>query len=159
MKSVFLTLALISSIFLFGCAGNSDSDSDADTYSQHSSILPVDYQKKLKTGIDVDWAKTPTGRFWAQKSHDDGINVPQLYKERGFSHVRIRIKEDILDDTVFDQTGKSLLEEVKVLVEDCVKAGITPILAYQAAPFKDNPTSDAVLNDVVSWWERVAETF
>ena len=155
MRFLYLSLVLISSILLLGCAGSHDSSVDLSK----TSISPIDYQRQLKTGIDVDWAKTDSGRFWAQKSHDEGINVPQLYKDRGFSHVRIRIKEDILDDTPSDQTRKTLLEEVEALVEDCLKANIIPILAYQAAPFKDDPTNDKVLNDVVSWWERVATTF
>lgn len=160
MKYLTLPMALILTTLFFGCAETSDTDlNDSVVGQQITAIYPEDYQKRLKTGIDVDWAKTDTGRFWAQKSHDEGTNVPKLFKDRGFSHVRIRIKDDILDNSIFDLTGKTLLQEVEALVEDSIKADIIPILAYQAAPFKDDPTSDEVLNNVVRWWERVAETF
>jgi len=120
--------------------------------STNQTISIFDYQQILKVGIDVDWCKTQDGRFYATKSHKEGVNVPLLFKQRGFSHVRIRIKDSVLSDP-------SLLQEIKDMVDDSIKAGIIPIIAYQASEFKDNPDSDEVLNGVVEWWKKVATTF
>jgi hypothetical protein len=156
MKTLSLYLILLSSMFLLSCGETAYSSPISQSTT---AIRPSNYQQQLRTGMDVDWAKTSNGRYWAQKWHDKGVNVPKLFKARGLSHVRIRIKDDILDNTVFEETGKTLLEEIEVLVNDCLDANIIPILAYQAKPFKQNPTSDEALNHVVQWWKKVAETF
>ena len=122
-------------------------------------ITPVKYQSSLRVGIDVDWAKTPKGRAAAQRVHKAGINVPKLFKARGFDHVRIRIKESVLDQRKSKITGMRLINEIKVLVDDSLKAGITPILAYRLDAYKNDPTSDAKLADAVAWWRTVAQTF
>ena len=122
-------------------------------------ISAVSYQKMLHVGIDVDWAKTIKGRIAAQRAYEQGVNVPALFKARGFDHVRIRIKDDVRDFHRNSQTGKALLEELTILVNQCLDAGITPIIAYQAKDFKDHPDSDAALNNVVNWWKIVANNF
>ena len=106
----------------------------------------------LHTGMDVDWLKTTPGRTAARRSHEAGINVPAIFKQRGLSHVRMRIKEDILSDP-------TLLQETKDMVDDCMQAGLIPIIAYQASEFKDDPTDDETLAHVKAWWEKMAETF
>jgi len=126
---------------------------DNPTQDQNNSaISTLSYQKMLKTGMDVDWAKTSEGRDWARKSHEEGINVPQIFKNRGLSHVRIRVKDDVLSDP-------TLLQEIKDLIDDCFKADLIPIIAYQAKEFKENPTDDSTLNHVVAWWQKITETF
>ena len=116
------------------------------------AIMPKAYQKMLNTGMDVDWLKTTQGREASSRSHAAGINVPEIFKKRGLSHVRMRIRDDILSDS-------TLLQETKDLVDDAIEAGLIPIIAYQAAAFKDNPTDDAVLAHVKAWWVKMAETF
>jgi len=120
--------------------------------NKHKPISPIKYQKMLKVGMDVDWCKTNQGRKYATQSHKSGINVPLLFKKRGLSHVRIRIKDNVLKDS-------KLLREIKDMVDDSIKAGIIPIIAYQAHKFKDAPDNNKVLNNVVSWWKKVATTF
>jgi hypothetical protein len=122
-------------------------------------ILPSKYQSMLKMGMDVDWAKTLPGRIQAQKAHDGEINVPLEFKKRGISHVRIRVTDDVRNTTVNPKTGRTLLQEITVLVDDCLKADLLPIIAYQAADFKKTPTDDAVLQGVVDWWTAVANNF
>ena len=127
--------------------------------AEKSSITPFEYQKMLKTGMDVDWLKTDQGRYWAQKSHDEGVNVPKLFKERGLSHVRLRIKEDILSDAISQVTSKTLMQELDAIIDDCLVADIIPVIAYQASDFKDHPDDDAILDKVVKWWEKVANRY
>jgi len=142
-----LTVGLLAT----GCNSSNPTTSTHST-STTQAIAPYSYQKMLKVGMDVDWCKTKEGRFYAHKSHQEGVNVPLLFKQRGLSHVRIRIKDSIFSDS-------TLLQEIKDMVDDSVKAGIIPIIAYQAHEFKDDPTSDEVLNGVVEWWKKVATTF
>lgn len=118
------------------------------------------YQSRLCSGLDVDWLKTNPGRVTIYKARKEGISVPQLFRDRGLSHVRIRVKDDVTKSTQNPRTGNmTLLEELKVVVDDCLSAGLIPIIAYQALPFKLNPTSDAVMDDVVDWWSTVAHGF
>jgi len=121
------------------------------------TFTAAEFQNKIKVGIDVDWAKTTQGRIAAQNSYNNGINVPEIFKNRGFDHVRIRIKEDIRSDNT-EVTGITLKEEVKRLVNQSLEAGLIPIIAYQAKSFKDNPT-DKEIKNLIKWWEEVAKTF
>jgi hypothetical protein len=131
---------------------NPDKNDNTIQDQTKSTISTLSYQKMLKTGMDVDWAKTSEGRYWARKSHEEGINVPQIFKNRGLTHVRIRVKDDVLSDP-------TLLQEIKDLVDDCFKADLIPIIAYQSKEFKENPTDDSTLNHVVAWWQKITETF
>ncbi len=123
------------------------------------AILPDEYQKMLRVGMDVDWAKTKKGRVAAQKSHDMGINVPALFKKRGFDHVRIRIYGDVLKNQSYPYTGKRLIDEITLLVDDCLEAGIIPILAYRLDGLKNDPDNDSVMEHDVRWWQAVAKRF
>ena len=145
--TIFIRLAIAMAFFY--------SSAEAGT----APIIPTSYQSSLRVGIDVDWAKTPKGRAAAQRSRKAGINVPKLFKARGFDHVRIRIKESVLDQRKSKITGMRLIDEIKALVDDSLKAGITPILAYRLDAYKNDPTSDAKLADAVAWWRMVAQTF
>ncbi len=115
-------------------------------------IASSTYQAMLHQGMDVDWAGTASGRQAAQRSHAAGVNVPRLFQLRGLSHVRIRVKEDVLTD-------QSLLSEIGNLLDDCLEADLIPIIAYQAEAFRDDPQNDVRLNAVVDWWGEVARRF
>lgn len=118
------------------------------------------YQSRLKSGLDVDWLKTSPGRTAIYNARQEGINVPQLFYDRGLRHVRIRVKDDVTKSTQNPKTGNmTLLQELKVVVDDCLKAGLIPIIAYQALSFKLDPTRDDIIDDVVNWWETVAKAF
>jgi len=120
--------------------------------ANNKPIKPYSYQKMLNVGMDVDWCKTKDGRYWARYWHAKGVNVPKLFKKRGFSHVRIRVKDSVLSDP-------KLMSEIKNMVDDSLRAGLIPIVAYQGRDFKNNPTSDRELQKVIDWWSKVAKTF
>ncbi|MCB4782640.1 MAG: glycoside hydrolase family 5 protein [Sulfurovum sp.] len=155
LKRYFIILIVF--LAIQGCQ-SSNTKVQSVPQNSRNPMSPVVYQSRLKTGIDVDWVKTNSGRIAIQKSHDDGINVPAIFKERGFGHVRIRLSENILDNST-DITGKTLMQELIDVVDDCVEAGLMPIIAYQAKDFKLNPTDDNTLSDVIEWWATVAERF
>lgn len=43
-------------------------------------------------------------------------------------------------------------------VDDCIKTGIIPIIAYQADEFKNDP-DEKNIQEVVNWWSIVAERY
>ena len=106
-------------------------------------ITPAQYQSMLGSGLDVDWSKTSKGAVSYSKQ------AVKDFAEQGFSHVRIRVKDDISD---------RLLSQLSTQVNDCLENGVIPIIAYQAKEFKENPTLDN-LNKTVKWWEGIAEHF
>ncbi|CDF40089.1 unnamed protein product [Chondrus crispus] len=114
-----------------------------------------EYQTMLQVGMDVDWAKTNHGRKYAVKSRNSSVNVPLIFKERGLSHVRIRVAEYDLT-AAHEKTGMNLLDEIEKLVDECLAADLIPIVAFQAEGFKTDPTSEAEAIRVVNWWQSVA---
>ncbi|MFS0918918.1 glycoside hydrolase family 5 protein [Brevibacillus sp. 179-C 1.1 NHS] len=106
-------------------------------------INPWDYQKRLGRGLDVDWSKTNQGKtYYSSQAVRD-------FKAAGVSHVRIRITEKA-DDKLWQTLDKQ--------IEDCLNAGMIPVIAYQADEFKNEPT-DQNIQQVVTWWTRVAERY
>lgn len=115
----------------------------AKTLDGKSPIQPVQYQKILGKGMDVDWSKTKKGR------EAYSAKVVKDFKKAGISHVRIRIKDEI---------SEQLLESLDKQVNDCLAQGIIPIIAYQANGFK-NDVSEEEMNRVVEWWTAMAEHY
>lgn len=106
-------------------------------------ISPWDYQTLLGKGMDVDWSKTRQGKmYYNAKAAED-------FATAGVSHVRIRIADDVNDE---------LLERLDKQINDCLKNGIVPVIAYQADEFKNDPVEDN-MQKYVKWWGTVAEHY
>lgn len=111
---------------------------------RHTSDQPISpwcYQSLLGRGMDVDWCKTAQGM---------AAYNPQAvadFQEAGVSHVRIRVKED---------ADGALLDLLERQVRDCLGAGVSPVIAYQADALKNDP-SDKNLRRLENWWRQVAE--
>ncbi len=106
-------------------------------------IKPTEYQKLLGKGLDVDWSKTSEGKkYYNEKTVQD-------FKNAGISHVRIRI---VGDDN--HETFKHLDKQI----DDCIKNGLIPVIAYQADELKTNPNKQNI-EKVVKWWGAVAERY
>lgn len=107
------------------------------------AIKPWDYAKLLGRGMDVDWSKTKEGRetYNEQAAKD--------FKEAGVSHVRIRISE---------KPTEELLKGLDKQIDDCLKNGVVPVIAYQADEFKNEPNEENT-QKVVEWWKTVAERY
>lgn len=106
-------------------------------------IAPWQYQQMLGKGIDVDWSKTKQGR---ESYHSQ---VVKDFREKGVSHVRIRIK---------DEPTEELLKGLDVQIADCLESGILPIIAYQGEGFKKKP-NDKTIQDMVTWWATIAKRY
>ena len=107
------------------------------------AITPAEYQHLLGVGIDADWAKTPRAMHYYNREE------VRAFKEIGFDHVRIRMREDATPE---------LLDHLQRVVGDALALGLTPVLAYKAEYFKEDP-SPKNRDRVVAWWRAVAERF
>lgn len=112
-----------------------------DDYKE--GIKSSEYIKILGKGMDVDWSKTKKGREYYN------IKAVKDFKEAGISHVRIRIADNVTEE---------LLVGLDNQINDCIKNGLIPIIAYQADEFKTNPSEDNI-NNVVQWWKIVSERY
>lgn len=125
-------------------------DNTSQNSSQISSALPsnepitpIEYQKLLGRGMDVDWCKTSQGiKFYNQKTVVD-------FKNAGVQHVRIRIK---------DKVDETLLSHLDRIIDDCLSTGLVPVIAYQADEFKNEPNQKNI-DKVVNWWATVAQRY
>lgn len=127
-----------------------------------TSYKPDEYVKLLGQGLDVDWAKTSPGRKLYFKAKDvRNISVPKMFYERGVRHVRVRVAQHVnpkySGETQNPDTGRSLMQEIKEIVNDCLEANLIPVLAYQAATFKDKPFEDSSIDEVVNFWDICAQ--
>lgn len=124
-------------------AENAVSISGRMGYYDVNPISPWDYQKLLGKGMDVDWSKTKEGR------ENYRLSAVQAFKARGIDHVRIRVK---------DNADEALFTSLDAQIDDCLKVGVIPIIAYQADEFKNEPTAENI-QKVVNWWGTVAERY
>lgn len=108
-----------------------------------NQIKPLDYQKLLGAGLDVDWSKVGRGtKYYNEQTAKD-------FALRGIKHVRIRIKDNLSDE---------LLNSLDTQINDCLKFGLIPIIAYQADEFKNNVSNENMAK-VISWWKTIAERY
>ncbi len=111
--------------------------------SPAAPIPPAVYVRMMGRGMDVDWAKSRRGM--ALYSPAD----PLAFKQRGFSHVRIRVKAD---------ATQPFLQHLDRVIDDCLRAGLLPVLAYQGDAFEQHPTPEN-MDKVVQWWGTVARHY
>ncbi len=144
MKTIVLKLCFLLIVLFSVSVGNSQTSQNTIENSNNNKVIsPKRYHKILGKGIDVDWCKTAKGiEYYNKKAVID-------FKNRGFSHVRIRIKNN---------ADEKLLEHLDTIIKDCLNQGLIPIIAYQAKKFKENP-SQQNLNNVVDWWAKVSDRY
>lgn len=135
MKKKFLLLIIvILTTIISSCKTN---------ISAKAWFTPEEYRNLLGCGLDVDWSKTSEGK----ESYSKKV-AKDLY-ERGFRHVRIRIK---------DEADENLFSTLDEQINDCLSIGLIPIIAYQADNFKNSASEDD-MNNTVIWWKNVAKHY
>jgi len=106
----------------------------------NNAINPADYQKMLKLWFDANWMTFD----WEIKNYNS--DLPKIWKQAWFSHVRIRFNENVDIDLLKKQ------------VEDSLKVGLIPVIAFWVKDFKNNPDEEH-LQKAVEIWKNVAEKF
>jgi len=115
-------------------------------------VTAREYVKLMGVGIDVDWLTFSRVRHYYFYWRSRGVNIPALFREKGFSNVRIRVGGDVT-------SNETLLKMLKEVVQDCLRAGVIPIITYTADDLRNNPTSLKAQEHFVRWWVTVAECF
>lgn len=108
------------------------------------------YVAGLRVGISVDWLKYPWVTRLYLEWRGKGVNIPALLRERGFDHVRIRVAMDVVGN-------ETALRLIKMVVDDCLKANVTPIIVYTARELRSRPLDPAVQKHFVEWWATLAQ--
>ena len=112
-------------------------------------ITASQYVKLLGAGINVDWLTFRKVHHYYFMWRSEGVNVAEVFKAKGFRNVRIRVSGDVVNN-------KTLINEIREVVNDSLKAGLIPILTYTADDVRDNPTSPTVRKHFIEWWVTVA---
>ena len=111
-----------------------------------------EYQGLLGVGVNVDWLKYRWVNRYYFYWRSMGVNIPLFFREKGFTNVRIRVGWDVVGN-------KTVLSMLRSIVDDCLRAGLIPVIAYTARDLRDNPTSREVQERFVEWWLTVAREF
>ena len=120
-------------------------------------MTPTEFFAPLDVGVDVDFCKTNPGRTGYWKAVDRGVSVPKMFKDKGFDHLRIRIKDYDLS-TFNERTSRTLLQEIAGVAIETARAGMKAIVAFQGERFKLAP-GPATIEEVASWWSVLAYQF
>ena len=110
------------------------------------------YDEMLGVGINVDWLTFSRIEHYYFYWRSRGVNVAEYFKREGFSNVRIRVDGDIV-------SNKTYLRMLGEVVEDCLRAGLIPIIAYSANELRYKPTDPGVIKHFVEWWATAARYF
>ncbi len=121
----------------------------------YDPIPPKEYHKLLGVGINVNWAtfRWLEKTYWKYREMD--ITIPSYFADRGFSTVRIRVR-DIPPHQEVKELGITYGEYVKTLINDSLDAGLIPVVTLTAEKFRKNPNGET-LDYTVKVWERWAE--
>ncbi len=106
-------------------------------------IPPEKYVSLLGVGMDVNWAKSRREMQYYSRE------VVEDFKEMGFTHVRIRARENLSEE---------YLRFLDRVIDDCLEAGLIPVLANTARSFNGDP-SEGNMRRLVNWWAAVAERY
>ncbi len=113
-------------------------------------LTASEYVRLLGVGINVDWLTFRRVNEFYFMWRGEGINVPAVFRIAGFRNVRIRVSGDVVGNA-------SLLREVREVVDDCLRAGLIPVLTYTADEVRVNPTDSEAQEHFIRWWATVAE--
>ncbi len=123
-----------------------------ETFYKPRPITAKEYVKLLGIGINVDWMSFNKTNYYYFYWRNKGVNIPVLFREEGFSNVRIRVGVDVINNS-------KALSELKDIVNDCLKAGIIPIITYTAYDIRNNPTNPQAVKHFINWWVTIARYF
>ncbi len=151
-KLLFLLILFILVTLLYFAQHSSVPAGERHKSAVVAPISPLKYQKMLGVGINVDWMNFRKVNYYYFHWRSKGVNIPSIFKEKGFSNVRIRVNEDVT-------SNGTALAELDDIVKDCLKAGIIPIISYTADELRSNPDDPEAIQRFIDWWTTVAKHF
>ena len=86
--------------------------------------------------------------YWREK----GVNVCELFKKRGFDSVRVRVNSNVI-------FNESKMKELKEIVNDCLEANETVVIAYSASEYLNNPKNKSTQELFLNFWSKIASEF
>ena len=111
-----------------------------------------EYVKMLGIGINVNWMTFNKVNhyyfYWRKK----GVNICELFKKRGFDSVRVRVNSNVI-------FNESKMKELKEIVQDCLKANETIVIAYSASEYLNNPKNKSAQELFLKFWHKMANEF
>jgi hypothetical protein len=113
------------------------------------ALSPQEYQNLLRTGINVNWA------MWKKEIKHFSPKTVRDFKEIGFNHIRIRFHNR------YEKLGMSKEEyfsHIDKIVKLTLQEGMIPILAFEGAKLKEQPTKGN-LQKAVALWRFVARRY
>ena len=107
-------------------------------------ISPADFVAMMHRGFDVTYSE------FTHSINDYNEQATVDFKKAGIDHVRIRTNLPATEADLFWHLDRS--------VDDALRHGLIPIIAYHAYPAKVNATiTDKA--DTVQWWSTVADRY
>ena len=108
------------------------------------------YVEQLGVGLAVNWLNYPRVQYYYFYWRARGVSIPEMIRDMGFTHVRIRVSGDIARD-------RAALERLETVIQDCLKAGLIPVVAYTARELRENPENKTIQQHFINWWATLAE--
>jgi len=118
----------------------------------YKPVTAEEYARMLGVGINVNWINYNKTRSQYFHWRSMGVNIPLIFRQRGFNNVRIRVGSEAAENP-------QALKQLEEIVDDCLKAGIIPIIAYKAEELRNNPTDPEAIEHFKKWWKTIAEHF
>ena len=108
------------------------------------------YRRILGVGLAVDWLNYRRVEHWYFYWRSHGVSIPAMIRAKGFTHVRIRISGDVV-------ANKTLLQMLRTVINDCLGAGLVPVITYTAPRLRGGDLSSSAQRHFVQWWVTVAK--
>jgi len=112
------------------------------------AITPIQYQKKLGLGIDVNWATF--NKYIKNKYYKQAF----IFKKLGFNSVRIRFK----NPNATKLSKKQYYKLLKHCVDISLQNNLIPILTFTSKTLDKNPSIEKI-NTNVKIWGDIAKIF
>ncbi|MEO2154875.1 MAG: hypothetical protein ABGW69_03640, partial [Nanoarchaeota archaeon] len=108
------------------------------------------YYKKLGIGINVNWLTFAWVNnyyfYWKERN----VSIPSIFKEH-FNSIRLRINYDTIEK-------KTKFEQLKEIVDDCLKENLTVVISLSGLLLNNDPTKENALK-MTNYRLKIANEF
>eukprot|EP00050_Salpingoeca_kvevrii_P004231 m.246425 g.246425 ORF g.246425 m.246425 type:complete len:410 (+) comp10968_c1_seq1:838-2067(+) len=124
--------------------------------SASAALTPLELSAQMGLGLSTSWFKSSK---WSPEKYSTKFLAEA--KERGLSHLRLRVRADIYGfktDTYDKESMMNMLDNLEMVVADCIEHGIVPVISWihHEAEVNGRPEDG---DNYVRWWRIVARRF